>query len=187
MNDTQINDFIIKIIKNIKTKESIFNLFSSYLSIDGFLELEGFYKFYFDIINSNILEKVLNSVNNDKIKKGLDIVWNHLHNFGYNNMLEKIKKYDFDYLQTHSDEFELCNKMNNFLKLCNKKIYKLSLKYNIEKIFFNYLNENEIFKKVKVIDISIFNFSKFIELNIILPNVTELTFYINKNLKNIII
>ena len=56
----------------------------------------------------------------------------------------------------------------------------------IDKIFIGYLNENEIFKNVKVIDISVSNFSKFIELNIILPNVTELTFYINKNLKSFI-
>ena len=74
MNSTQINEFIINFFGNIEEKEIIFTLLSSYLSIDGFLKLEGFYKFYFDIINSNILEKVLNSDNNDEIKKGLDEV-----------------------------------------------------------------------------------------------------------------
>ena len=61
MNDRQIKKFIDNIFKNIKKKKKILNLFSSYLLIDGFLELEGFYKFYYDIINSNILEKILNS------------------------------------------------------------------------------------------------------------------------------
>ena len=74
MNNKQINEFIINIFNNSEKKEEIFNLFSSYISIDGFLRLKGFYKFYFDIINTNILEKVLNNNNNEKIIKGLDVV-----------------------------------------------------------------------------------------------------------------
>ena len=96
---------MIKFIKNIKTKESFLNLFPSYLSIDGYLKLEGFYKFYSDIINFNILEKVLNKDNNEKSKKGLDIVWEYLHNLGYNNMLEK-NKYNLNYIKGHFNKFE---------------------------------------------------------------------------------
>ena len=73
------------------------------------------------------------------------MVWNNLNNFGYNSIPEKIKEFDLDYLQTHSDEFELCNKMSNFLKLSHKKIYKLSLRFKIGIIFFNYLKEKRIF------------------------------------------
>ena len=183
MNNKQINEFIINTFNNSEKTEKIFNLFSSYLSTDGFLRLDGFYKFYSDIINTNILEKVLNNDNNEKIIKGLDVVWNNFYYLGYNNMLEK-NKYDFNYIKLNSCEFEKFNEtFKNFLELSNKKIYKLLLCFNVDKVFIKYLNEEEVFKNIKIIDISVSNFNKFIKLDIILLNVEELSFYINKNLK----
>ena len=41
----------------------------------------------------------------------------------------------------------------------------------MDKIFLEYLNEIEVFKNVKLIDISVSNFHKFNELKIIFPNV----------------
>ena len=160
MNNEQINEYIFNTFNNSEKKEKIFNLFSSYLSTDGFLRLDGFYKFYSDIINTNILEKVLNNDNNEKIIKGLDIVWNHLNYLGYNNMLEK-NKYDFNYIKHHPSEFEEFNEtFKNFLELSNKKIFKLLLCFNVEKVFIKYLNEEKVFENVKKIDISISNFNK---------------------------
>ena len=183
MNNKQINEFIINTFNNSEKKEKIFNLLSSYLSTDGFLRLDGFYKFYSDIINTNILEKVLNNDNNEKIIKGLDVVWNHLNYLVYNNILEK-NKYDFNYIKHHPSEFEEFNEtFKNFLELSNKKIFKFLLCFNVEKVFIKYLNEEKVFENVKRIDISISNFNKFIELDIILSNVEELSFYINANLK----
>ena len=48
------------------------------------------------IINDNKLQKE---------KKGLDIVWDHLYKFGYNNILEK-GKYNLNYIQNNFNKFE---------------------------------------------------------------------------------
>jgi len=180
----------------------ISNIFSSYFN-DKYLNLEGFYQFYFDLLSGNKKsEKIIGYLSNINIgyfsnlkkeyfqlsnelkhERILDIVWNNLNNFGYKSINEKIKEYDLNYLQTHYEEFEQCNKLNNFLKLYNKKIYKLSLGLNVDKIFFKILAEKEFFKYIKVIIISVSHFHKFIKSNIKLINLEELHFYINETLK----
>ena len=90
------------------------------------------------IINDNKLQKE---------KKGLDIVWDHLYKFGYNNMLEK-DKYDLDYIKRNVNKFEELNPIfKNFLQISDKIIHKLSLGY-IDKIFIQHLNEKDRFLKI---------------------------------------
>ena len=51
---------------------------------------------------------------------------------------------------------------------------KLSLCFNIDKIFIDYLKKKGILINIKEINISLFNVKQFIELNIICPNIEEL-------------
>ena len=71
---------------------------------------------------------------------------------------------------------ELKEKYVNFFKIINAN--KISLCYNIDKIFIDYLNKKETFINLKEIDISILNLEILIELNIICPNLEELNLFI---------
>jgi len=188
MTKTQILKFINKCFnKKFTEYQKISELFSSYLSNNEFLVLEGFYKFFIDIIiDDNKLGNLLYIIYNKELfeEVGLDIVWDILYNFGYNNMLEK-NEYNLDYIDYNSEKFEKINKtFQNFLEISNKKIHKLIFLLYIDKIFIQHLNKKEVFKNIKIIEISIYHFDIFIKLNIIFPNVEELSFYINKNLKS---
>ncbi len=173
MTKIQIKNFINKTFdENFKLDDkNISHLFSSYLSNDGFLGLKGFYKFYKLIIQSNTQ------------KNALEEMWKHLNNLGYNNMLEK-KNYDLNYVQVYPKEFEEINEnLKNYFKILNRKINKLSLGLYVDKIFIQNLNQNNVFRNIKVIEISTSNFHKLIKLSIKFENVEELSFKINKDLK----
>ena len=75
---------------------------------------------------------------------------------------------------------ELKEKYVNFFKIINAN--KISLCYNIDKIFIDYLNKKEIFINLKEIDISILNLEILIELNIICSNLEELNLFILSNI-----
>ena len=72
----------------------------------------------------------------------------------------------------------------NFYKYQIKIYSDYLLVYMLIKFFFKNLNEKEVFKKIKVIEISISNLNKMVKLRIICSNVEELNFHIiNKTFK----
>ncbi len=161
MNKIQGTEFVNSMMNmNIQINENnqyVNNLFSKYdIDNDGLLSFEDFIQFY------------LNS-----IKNKIDSVWKHLYLLGYNNLLEKNKEIDYYYILNHEEEFEI-SKYTNIMKISKEKIYKLSLFDDIDKIFLQYFNNNQIFKNLKIIDISIYNLNQMINLNIICPNIEEL-------------
>jgi len=190
MNKKQILQFMNKgFNKNINEYEIISNLFLCYLSKEQFLEFDGFYKFYYDIIfeDENKLKELKNILFEDNfIKekiKGIDIFWNHLYNLGYNNILEK-KEYNLKIF--HSNDFKDNDYIKNLLELSNIKITKFSLlSLFVDKKIIEYLNEKKLFDNIEKIKISIPHYNKFIKLNIKLTKLKVLTFYINKISNNI--
>ena len=78
---------------DINEYKKISKLFSFYISKDEFLELDKFYKFYYDIMiedKSKLKELKYILYDNEDIEiKGIDIIWNNLYNLGYNNIIEK--------------------------------------------------------------------------------------------------
>ena len=109
--------------------------------------------------------------------------------WGYNNLLkqnescigiQEITLNNNNYNVQNENEFSFIK----FLQIPNKNLFRLSFGLYVDKIFFKYLNEKEVFKKVKVIEISISNLNKMVKLKIICPNVEELNFHIiNKTFK----
>ena len=161
MSKSQSIEFMEKIKRN---KDYYINeLFLYDRDKDGYLLFEDFIQYYYDLI-----------------KKRLYIVWEDLNNLGYNNFLEKNEKYNLEYLQTHLNEFEE-SIVSNYFKIINENIKKICLFSQIDKIFIDYLNIKQILINLKQIEISILNLKIFIELNIICPNVEELSLYINSN------
>ena len=110
---------------------------------DGFILFEDFIKYYYDLSNKN-----------------LNYVWYDLEKLGYNNYLNE--NYDLDYLVNIKDEFEE-SIIFNFIQLTNLKINKLSLCFNIDKIFIDYLNKKDILINLKEINISLFKVKQFID------------------------
>ena len=139
----------------------IYKLFVYDKDKDGFILFEDFIKYYYDLINED-----------------LNYVWRNLEKLGYNNYLNE--NYDLDYLKNNKEEFEEFEELIifNFFELTNLQINKLSLCFNIDKIFIDYLKKKGILINIKEINISLFNVKQFIELNIIGPNIKELNLYI---------
>ncbi len=125
---------------------------------DGFIFFEDFIEYSYDLINQD-----------------LNGVWDDLEKLGYNNYLNE--KYDLDYLKNNKEEFEE-SIIFNFFQLTNLQINKLSLCFNIDKIFIDYLKKKNILINLKEINISPPNVKQFIELNVICPNIEELNLYI---------
>ena len=170
MSKNQLEDFLNEINEKLDNdEEKIVNkLFSYYLDNDIFLTLGEFSKLFSDLFKNNS-----------------SIFWKIFEKLGYNNLLDKKDTYDLDYLQSHLDEFQGIEKiLMNFLQIINKKIIKLCLYSSIDILFIIYLNKKLILKNLKQIEISISNLKKFIDLNIVCPNVEELNLYIFKENKN---
>ena len=157
--------------KEIKENDEIISdLFKYYDSDkDEYLNFEDFCKYYYN-----------------RIKNNIDKVWKSLYNLGYNNLLKQnescigITLNNNNYNVQNENEFSLIK----FLQIPNQNLFRLSFGLYVDKIFFKYLNEKEVFKKVKVIEISISNLNKMVKLKIICPNVEELNFHIiNKTFK----
>ena len=162
MSKSQLIEFMNKIERN--DDENINKLYSYDIDKDGYLLIEDFIKYYYDLIKYNI-----------------DIVWEDLNNLEYNNFLEKNKIYDLEYLHNHLNEFEEKNILSNYFQIINERIKNICLFSKIDKIFIDYLNIKKILINLKQIEISIINLKIFIELNIICPNIEELSLYINDN------
>ena len=109
---------------------------------DGLILFDDFIKYYYDSINKN-----------------LNYVWNNLKKLGYNNYLNE--NCDLDYLKNNKEEFEE-SIIFNFIQLTNLKINELSLCFNIDKIFIDYLHKKGILINLKEINISLFNIKQFI-------------------------
>ena len=86
--------------------------------------------------------------------------------------------YRYSRSQDHNAKNENEINLIKFLRISNKNLFRLSFGLYVDIIFFKYLNEKEVFKKVKVIEISISNLNKMVKLKIICPNVEELNFHI---------
>ena len=145
----------IQFIQTINENSDYVNKLFSYDSDkDGFLKFEDFIKYYYNLIKSD-----------------LNFVWNNLKKLGYDKFLNENNLENVEF-----NINELKEKYVNFFKIINAN--KISLCYNIDKIFIDYLNKKEIFINLKEIDISILNLEILIELNIICPNLEELNLFI---------
>ena len=103
MNKTQCALFVNSIIKEEvnENDERINYLFSNYnINNDGLLLFEEFLKFYFDLIKNKI-----------------NVVWDDLYRLGYNNLLEKNKEIDYEYILNNIEEFEINDLFSNLLKI----------------------------------------------------------------------
>ena len=116
----------------------------------------------------DILKMFLNSINKD-----IDSVWKQFFSLGYNHLLEQTEEIDYNYIFNHPEEFETGSYLN-LIKISKEKIYKLSLKMNIDNFFLQYLNKQKIFCNLKIIDISNYHLNQMTNLNIICPNIEEL-------------
>ena len=130
MNKNQFREFMISIMNMSENDENIDNLFSKY-SNNELLSFEDFINYY------------LNSITNK-----IDNVGNYLSSLGYNNLLEKNKEIDFNNILNYSKEFEKSS-YSNIIKISKEKIFKLSFFMSIDKIFLQYLNNNQIFENIK--------------------------------------
>ena len=180
MSKEQILEFMNKSFGlDINEYKKLSKLFSFYISKDEFLELDKFYKFYYDILiedKSKLKELKYILYNNLNVEiKGIDIIWNNLYNLGYNNILEKKNEFNLNNILVDSNQFEDNEYFKNLLQLSNIKIYKLSLLgLFMDKILIQYLYEKYFFENIKVIKISIPHFHEFIKLKIKFPNLEEL-------------
>ena len=170
MNKIQGARFVSSIIGIQVNKDSKYvnNLFSKYdIDNDGLLSFEDLINFYLDLIINKI-----------------DRVWEHLYLLGYNNLLEKYKEIDYNYILNFNEEFEGISSMN-LMKILKEKINKLSLLMKVDKIFFYFFRNKRIFENLKIIEISSYNLNQMINLNIICPNINELNLkIIEQDLKN---
>jgi len=170
MNKIQGARFVSSIIGIQVNKDSKYvnNLFSKYdIDNDGLLSFEDLINFYLDLIINKI-----------------DRVWEHLYLLGYNNLLEKYKEIDYNYILNFNEEFEGISSMN-LMKILKEKINKLSLLMKVDKIFFYFFRNKRIFENLKIIEISNYNLNQMINLNIICPNINELNLkIIEQDLKN---
>ena len=124
----------IQFIQTINENSDYVNKLFSYDSDkDGFLKFEDFIKYYYNLIKSD-----------------LNFVWNNLKKLGYDKFLNENNLENVEY-----NINELKEKYVNFFKIINAN--KISLCYNIDKIFIDYLNKKETFINLKEIDISILN------------------------------
>ena len=170
MNKTQGARFMSSImnIQVNKDNKYVNNLFSKYdMNNDGLLSFQDFINFYLNLIINKI-----------------DSVWEHLYLLGYNNLLERYKEIDYNYILNYNEEFEISSCIN-LIKISKEKIYKLSLLMNIDKVFLNFFKNKKILENLKIIDISINNLYQMIDLNIICPNIDELNLkIIEQDLEN---
>ena len=131
---------------------------------NGFINYENFCKYYFDFIHNNI-----------------NIVWAHFRNLGYNNLLETDINLNYLFDNLNNLEKKNQNIFFNLLKISDKKIQKITLTKTIEKKFIEFLkDQKQIFLNLEKLDISILNLEPIIELQIIFPNVDELSLYIDE-------
>ncbi len=76
---------------------------------------------------------------------------------GYNNLLDKNKEIDYDYVSNNLEEFEKNDIFSNLFTIVNERIYKITLLMNINNEYLKFLNSKQIFRNIKKIDISICN------------------------------
>ena len=150
--DNKLSDIAIKIIKNI------FNIFS----IDGKMN-----KTQYALYLSYILKKEVNE--NDRIVEKIFFKYSRNRNglltfeefCEFNLNLIKYKIDDFkdynliinnllEYILNNIEEFDINsnNIFSNLNKISKQKIYKLSLFFNIDKIFIEFLNNNQLFQNI---------------------------------------
>ena len=169
------NKFIDKLIQILKDS---FNQFST----NGEMNDIQFRLFMNSLMKKNVNNfKTNNKILFDKFiniyfnyfKNKIDYVWNYLYSLGYNNLLDNKNEIDFNNILNNIEESDK-KLILNLNKISNKKIYKISLITNIDTIFLQYFNNNQMFQNIKIIDISNYNLYQMITLNIICPKIEEL-------------
>ncbi len=181
--------------KALKTFKDIFLSFSSYEKMNK-NQLQTFF-FKFLPINNSITELEINDwmLKYDSNRDGKltfedfikliyeelillqpKIIWRSLYKLGYNNLLDKKKEIDLDYLINNIDEFGKCNKyiICNFGQISKKNIYKLSLFKNIHDDYIKYLIKNQKFNNLKILSTSVSLLNQMIKFKVICPNIEEL-------------
>ncbi len=172
--------------KAIKAFKEIFFLYSKNNRMNKNKAIELFSKVYNINISDNnkIIKSLFSYDNNNEVSienflhffyKNIKYAWITLFSFGYNNLLEKNKEIDLDYVINHLQEFEENKIFSNFIQISKKKIYNISSLIEHDIIFLKYLNQKEIFQNVKKLNILMSCFNIIIKLKIICPNVNELT------------
>ena len=158
------NAQLLSFVNLINRKDDEIKKLISY-NKDGFLLFNEFLNYYYGLI-----------------KKNLNDIINDFNKLGYNDILKN--KYNLNYLSTHSDELEkYIIIFNNYIQIINKKINKLCLYHQINKIIIGYFKQQNIFQNLKQLQISIKNFKLLMNFNIIFSNLQDLNIYINKNKK----
>ena len=182
MNKNQLQTFFIEFLpeNNIITELEINDWMLKYDSNrDGKLTFQDFIKLIYE----------------ELILLQPKIIWRSLYKLGYNNLLDKKKEIDFDYLINNINKFEECNKyiICNFGQISKKNIYKLSLFKNIHDDYIKYLIKNQKFNNLKILSTSVSLLNQMIKLKVICPNIEELNleicdidFAYNKNDLNIL-
>ena len=163
MNKNQLHTFFIEFLpeNNIITELEINNWMLKYDSNrDGKLTFEDFITLIYE----------------ELILLQPKIIWRSLYKLGYNNLLDKKKEIDFDYLINNINKFEECNKyiICNFGQISKKNIYKLSLFKNIHDDYIKYLIKKQKFNNLKILSTSVSLLNQMIKLKVICPNIEEL-------------
>ena len=163
MNKNQLQTFFIEFLpeNNIITELEINNWMLKYDSNrDGKLTFQDFIKLIYE----------------ELILLQPKIIWRSLYKLGYNNLLDKKKEIDFDYLINNINKFEECNKyiICNFGQISKKNIYKLSLFKNIHDDYIKYLIKKQKFNNLKILSTSVSLLNQMIKLKVICPNIEEL-------------
>ena len=154
-------------------RQQSMNYFQNCDMMNGLLIIKLINYFYMirikmDLYNLKILLNIILILINEDFN-----VWGDLEKLVYNNLIN----YKLEDLINNKDEFEE-SIIFNFFELTNLKINKLSLCFNIDEMLIDYLNEKDVMKNLKEINISCFNLKQLIKLNIICPNTEELNLYI---------
>ena len=163
MNKNQLQTFFIEFLpeNNIITEREINNWMLKYDSDrDGKLTFEDFITLIYE----------------ELILLQPKIIWRSLYKLGYNNLLDKKKEIDFDYLINNINKFEECNKyiICNFGQISKKNIYKLSLFKNIHDDYIKYLIKKQKFNNLKILSTSVSLLNQMIKFKVICPNIEEL-------------
>ena len=147
--DNKLSDIAIKVIKNI------FNIFS----IDGKMNKTQYALYLINILKNEVNE-------NDSVVENIFFKYNRNRNglLTFDEFCEfnlDLIKYGLYYLEDYNsnllefilnniEEFDINsnNIFSNLYKISKQKIYKLSLFININKIFIEFLNNNQLFQNI---------------------------------------
>ena len=175
--DNKLIDFGIKMNKNI------FKNFST----DGIMNKMQFAQYLKDIFYIKINENEIDDIFRYNINRTVLLSFKGFCDIYFSIIQNKIYRFKDYYSLIYNillkqiinniEEFDINsnNIFSNLNKISKQSIYKLSLLINIDTIFLQFLNNNQIFQNIKQINISISNLNQLIELKIICFNIEEVS------------